>query len=214
MYCPAYFEESRPEVLLGLIDRYPLATIVSLGASGLAADHVPLMHQPVLGSHGKLIGHVARNNPFWQAEPSREHLIVFQGPSAYISPNWYATKAEHGKVVPTWNYAVVHVHAKLRAIEQAEEIRSILGALTQRHERTQPHPWQPSDAPDDFIEKLVNLVVGIEFAIERIEGKWKVSQNQPMANQQSLVAALDGLTDDASTAMASLVRQFGSGEAN
>lgn len=207
MYCPTHFEEQRPEVLQQLIAEHPLATIVRLGTDGLAADHVPLLHVPAAGGHGHLMGHVARANPLWQVPPDEALLLVFQGPQTYISPNWYATKAEGGKVVPTWNYAVLHVHATLSPVHDPEAVLEILTLLTNRHEAQQPHPWHVADAPADFTHKLLNNIVGVRFDIRRMQGKWKVSQNQPEVNRASIVSGLTGQGSDATAAMARLVRQ-------
>ena len=208
MYSPAHFEEHRSEVLLDLIRQHPLAAIVSAGPDGLVADHIPLLHEPAAGSAGKLIGHVARSNPLWQAPPDREHLILFQGPSAYISPNWYATKAESGKVVPTWNYAVAHVTATIRAFHEPEALLELLGKLTDRHEASQPRPWRVADAPPDFTSKLLASIVGIELRILRMQGKWKVSQNQSAENRAGVVAGLRDMAADGAQDMATLVEGF------
>ena len=205
MYCPAHFEEQRPEVLRQLIADHPLATIVREGEDGLEADHVPLLHEPCVHGHGNLIGHVARANPLWQADPAQELLLVFQGPQTYISPNWYATKAEGGKVVPTWNYTVVHVHAALTPVHEPDALLDILEQLTRQHEATQPHPWQVGDAPADFTHKLLEHIVGVRLEIRRMQGKWKVSQNQPDSNRAKVASALSASTDSVSQAMATLI---------
>jgi len=206
MYCPAQFEEQRPEVLRQLIAEHPLATIVRKGADGLVADHVPMLLVPAPDDgHGHLIDHVARANPLWQIEPNEELLMVFQGPQTYISPNWYATKAQESKVVPTWNYAVVHVHATLSPVHEPAAVLDILTRLTTQHEATQPHPWQVADAPVEFTRKLLGNIVGMRLQIRRMQGKWKVSQNQPEANRASVVSALIGQGGDAAVAMAGLV---------
>lgn len=209
MYCPASFEEHRLDVLLRLIAEHPLATLVRQGEEGLVADHVPLMHVPTPAGAGHLIGHVARANPLWQVAPQERLLLVFQGPQAYISPNWYATKADGGKVVPTWNYAVVHVHAQLTPIHSPQAVMDILQQLTRRHEANQPHPWAVDDAPADFTKRLLTQIVGVRLEILGMQGKWKVSQNQPQANQASVSAALQvaGTTD--SLSMSSLVEGHG-----
>lgn len=207
MYCPTHFEERRPEVLQQLIAEQPLATIVRRDKGGLMAEHVPLLHVPADVGHGSLVGHVARANPLWEAPPDEELLLVFQGPQTYISPNWYATKAEGGKVVPTWNYAVLHVHATLSPVHEPDAVREILTLLTNRHEAQQPHPWQVADAPADFTHKLLNNIVGVRFDILRMQGKWKVSQNQPEVNRASVVSGLTAQGSDAAAAMARLVRQ-------
>ncbi len=206
MYCPAHFEEDRPEVLRELMARQPLATLVRTCADGLVADHIPLLHREDGSRFGRLLGHVARANPLWQAAASEEMLLVFQGAQGYVSPNWYASKAVDGRVVPTWNYAVVHVHGRLRAIEDAAGITGIVTALTNTHEAAQPHPWQVTDAPAEHTARLIANIVGIEIRITRMSGKWKVSQNQPAANRASLVDALTATGSSEAAAMAALVK--------
>ncbi|HET8871172.1 MAG TPA: FMN-binding negative transcriptional regulator [Aquabacterium sp.] len=206
MYCPAHFQEDRPEAWLGLIEHFPLGTVITSGPDGLNADHIPLQHVAEGGAWGKLIGHVARANPLWQLAADQEVLVVFQGPSAYISPNWYATKQDGGKVVPTWNYAVVHAHARLKALHEPAQILGILNRLTHQHERTQAHPWQVSDAPTVFTDKLLPSIVGIELSITRMQGKWKVSQNQPQANRQGVVQGLLSQGTEPGQQMADLVK--------
>ena len=206
MYCPAHFQEGRPEALLELIARHPLGTILVHDGSGLDADHIPLLHRPGTTGSGMLAGHVARANPLWQkASAGLDCLVLFHGPQHYISPGWYATKAESGRVVPTWNYEVVHVHGRIRAIEDPEWIRTLLDDLTRTHEAPLPHPWKPSDAPNDYLDRLLQAIVGIEIRIDRMIGKAKLSQNQPVANQQSVVEALHTRNDPASTAMAEAI---------
>lgn len=209
MYCPAHFQEDRPQAWLSLIEQFPLATIISNGPSGLVADHIPLFHKAAPHSLGQFMGHVARSNPLWQCAPDQELLIVFQGPSSYISPNWYATKQEAGQVVPTWNYAVVHAHATLVARQSPEQVLDILTELTDQHEAAQAHPWRVADAPSDFTARLLGHIVGIELTIQRMQGKWKVSQNQPLQNQQSVIQGLLSEGSDAATQMALQVAAFG-----
>lgn len=209
MYRPAHFREDRSSVLRALIAQFPLATIVRSGVDGLSADHVPLDFEPSAEGHGRLIGHVARNNPLWQCSPEDRLLVIFQGPQAYISPNWYASKHEAGKVVPTWNYVVVHAHCSLRAVHEASALRGIVERLTNRFEATQEHPWRVDDSPSDYTEALLKAIVGIELSIHHIEGKWKVSQNHPAANRRSLIAGLEAEGSDASVSMARLVRDHG-----
>lgn len=209
MYCPTHFEETRPEILLDLIAQYPLATLISQQSSGLVADHIPFLHQPAAGTLGRLIGHVARNNPIWQTPSDQEILLVFQGPNTYISPNWYASKADSGKVVPTWNYAVVHAYGSLTTTECPEAILSILTRLTDTYETAQNHPWQVADAPAEFTANLLKQIIGIEITLTRLMGKWKVSQNQPPRNQQSLIQGLQATANPAALNMAELVAAFG-----
>jgi len=171
--------------------------------------HLPLLLVEGEGAAADtLIGHFARGNPHWRrlAEAGRA-VAVFAGAESYVSPNWYASKAEHGKVVPTWNYAVVHVHATLSPVHEPEAVLEILERLTHRHEAQQIHPWQVSDAPADFTHKLLSHIVGVRFDIRRMQGKWKVSQNQPEANRSSVVAELLQHGGGANVAMAELVRQ-------
>ncbi len=211
MYCPTHFAETRLDVLLECIEQFPLATIVSSGQSGLVADHVPLMYEPASGTAGRLVGHVAKNNPLWRAHPDQEYLLIFQGPSAYISPNWYATKPVSGKVVPTWNYAVVHVTATLTACHEPDALLAVVTKLTARHESAQAIPWRVADAPPEFIENLLANIVGVEFRILHIRGKWKVSQNQPLENRRGVVAGLRALSSESADHMARLVEQSAAG---
>lgn len=206
MYSPSHFEETRIDVMHELMRQYPLATIIASTAAGLVADHIPLQVVLTDEKKGKLIGHVARANPLWQIDPEAELLIVFQGAQCYISPNWYASKpSSGGKVVPTWNYAVVHVRGKLKALHEAHEILPILNALTQQHESSQAHPWSVNDAPPDYIEKLLGAIVGFEIDITHMQGKWKVSQNRLEQDRASTSAALMQLGDTNARVMAKLI---------
>jgi transcriptional regulator len=209
MYCPSHFQEDKPAALVGLIEQFPLATVVYHGADGLTADHIPLMYEASPDGLGKLVGHVAKSNPLWQVEPEQELLVVFQGPSTYISPNWYASKPEAGKVVPTWNYAVVHAYCTLSATHEPVQVLGIITALTDKNEASQPHPWRVTDAPAEFTEKLLGDIVGISLQIKRWQGKWKVSQNQPEQNRQSVVQGLRSEASDAQSQMALLVQSHG-----
>lgn len=213
MYTPTHFRQDDPAALLDLIQRFPLATVIRHGAEGLSADHIPVLHESSSEGLGKLVGHVARSNPLWQAPPQQELLLVFQGPSTYISPNWYASKAEGGKVVPTWNYAVVHAHCTLTAIQEPREVLDIIGRLTAHHEASQAHPWRVADAPAEFTDRLLEHIVGIRLQIHRWQGKWKVSQNQPTLNQLSVVKGLLDAGSEVQRHMAELVVRHGAGPA-
>jgi transcriptional regulator len=205
MYMPGHFEESRIDVLHALVRGHPLATWVVQGADGLNVNHVPFLVDATRGEHGTLVGHVARANPVWQRlGPS---IAVFQGPQAYISPNWYPSKRAHGKVVPTWNYAVVHAHGTPRAIESHDELLAIVTRLTQTHEADSAVPWAVSDAPADYLEQMLKAIVGIEIPIDRLEGKWKVSQNRALPDRLGTVAGLRQRGDAQSEAMAALVTE-------
>ena len=194
MYVPKHFEETRPEELARIIRAHPLGMLVTSGAGGLDANHIPFEFDPAVGSHGVLTAHVARANPVWQECPTGSKvLVVFRGAEAYISPNWYPSKHETHRLVPTWNYVVAHAYGSLRVIEDPTWLRSHLEELTHHKESGFPEPWTMADAPKDYIERLLAGIVGLEIEISRIEGKWKVSQNQPEGNRDGVVAGLCGL---------------------
>ncbi len=212
MYVPASNVETDPVLLHALIRANPLATWVRHGADGLVADHVPFVLDEVRGSYGTLVGHVARANPVWREfddapAGAPESLVIFQGAQSYVTPSWYAAKHEHGKVVPTWNYAVVQVHGTPRAIHERDWLLRFVTRLTGVHEAARAAPWQVSDAPADYIDGLLGSIVGIEIAITRMVGKWKVSQNRPAADRRGVAAGLLLQGDDASAAMAALVQR-------
>ncbi|MDT4289726.1 FMN-binding negative transcriptional regulator [Methylomonas sp. MO1] len=206
MYCPTHFQEDKPAELVGLIEQFPLATVIYQGDDGLTAEHIPLLYEARPGGLGKLMGHVAKNNPLWQVAPEQELLLVFQGPSTYISPNWYASKSQAGKVVPTWNYAVVHAHCTLNATHDPAQVLRIITELTDKNEAAQAHPWRVTDAPAEFTKKLLGNIVGISLEIKRWQGKWKVSQNQTQQNRQSVIEGLRSEDSDAQRQMALLVQ--------
>jgi len=208
MYMPAHFEETRVEVIHRLIREHPLAVLVTLGSNGLNANHIPLEIDPAPAPFGTLRGHVARANPVWR-DFSRdvEALTVFQGPQAYISPAWYQTKTETGKVVPTFNYIVVHAYGSLRIIEDETWLRGLVERLTTRHEAGRPEPWKVSDAPEDFIKTQLRAIVGIELPVSRLVGKWKVSQNRPEVDRAGVVRGLAAMNDSDAAAMSRLVKE-------
>ncbi len=206
MYIPRQFEEPRVDVMHALIRAQPLATLVTLSSGGLNANHIPLHLAESPAPFGTLQGHVARANPILSDLNSDiESLAVFHGPNAYITPSWYATKKENGKVVPTWNYAVVHAYGFLRVVDDAAWLRAQLEVLTAHNEAPFAEPWTVSDAPDEYIEKLMTAIVGIEMVITKLSGKWKVSQNQPAQNQAGVVAGLEASSLPDALAMAALV---------
>jgi len=190
MHCAEHFRQSDKEPLLRLMHDHPLATVTTVIEGHLEANHLPLLWRDNGSEWGCLVGHIARKDPLAKATAGAEALVMFQGPQRYISPNWYATKAEHGKVVPTWNYLAVHAWGPLVLHDSPEWILTQLTELTERHEGTQPHPWAVSDAPGDFTERLVGALIGIEITIQRVQGKFKLSQNQPLANQQGVITGL------------------------
>ena len=183
--------------MIGLIAANPLAAIVRTTESGLVADHIPLFYE-----ENKLIGHVAKANPLWQTPVQTEILVIFQGANAYISPSWYATKQSTHKVVPTWNYTAVHVYGQIKPITDSQRNLEIVQKLTSMHEKNLAQPWSVQDAPADYIEKMLNAIIGIEISIAKIEAKWKVSQNQPLENQLSLVNHLKNSDHAAANCMA------------
>ena len=201
MYAPKHFQETRTEALHGLIHACPFATVVTHAAGGLAANHLPFELVD-----GVLHGHVARGNELAQQDGA-EVLLVFQGPDGYISPNWYPSKHETGREVPTWNYAVVHVHGRLRVIDDAAWLRRLLETLTDHHEAGQPQPWKITDAPEDHIEKSLRAIVGLEITIDRIEGKFKLSQNHPARNRAGVIAGLRERDGDGDVELAALMTQ-------
>ena len=191
MYLPKHFAEDDVAEMHALMRANPLATLITHGPDGLNANHIPLLLD-AQGACGTLQGHVARANPLWKpGQVEGEVLVVFQGDESYISPSGYATKAEHGKVVPTWNYAAVHAYGQLTVIDDAAWIFGQVSALTASNEAALPQPWAVTDAPPDYIEKMLGAIVGIEITVTRLLGKWKASQNQPAENRASLIAALE-----------------------
>ena len=206
MYVPAHFEETRLEVLHDLVRNHPLATLVTLDRSGLNANHIPMELDPGPESLGTLRGHVSRANPVWRDfSCDVAALAIFQGPEVYITPSWYQTKQESGKVVPTWNYAVVHAYGPLRIVEDPVWLRALVERLTNRHEAQREEPWEVADAPDEYIESQLRGIVGIEIPIERLMGKWKVSQNRPEADRKGVSKGLNELSKSNATCMADLV---------
>ncbi len=206
MYVPAQFEEKRPEAMHALMREHSLGTLVTLGAAGLNANHIPFEIDPAQGECGILRAHVARTNPVWKdVSADVEALVVFHGAQSYISPSWYPTKEKDGRAVPTYNYMVVHAYGPLRIIEDTSWIRAQVDRLSRQHETDRSHPWQLGDAPPDYIEKLLKAIVGIEIPISRLVGKWKASQNQPEVNRQGVERGLRELGDDVSLAMAAAV---------
>ncbi|HWI11229.1 MAG TPA: FMN-binding negative transcriptional regulator [Burkholderiaceae bacterium] len=199
MYLPAHFEESRPELLHALLRRHPLGLLVTQDAAGtLGADSVPfILDADPAGGPGILRAHVARANPVWrEARGDVDALVVFQGPQAYISPAFYPSKAEHGKVVPTWNYVTVQARGRLRAIDDADWLRAFVTRLTERHETPRAQPWAVSDAPAEYIATMLHAIVGIEIVLTALTGKWKVSQNRSAADRAGVARGLGDMAFD------------------
>ena len=208
MYLPNHFAETRVEVLHQLIAAHPLGALVVATPGGLDANHVPFEVDPEPAPFGTLRAHVARANPLWRdAPPDAEALVIFQGPSTYISPAWYPTKQETGRVVPTWNYAVVHAHGPLRFIDDRAWLRRFVEMLTNRHEAARREPWQVTDAPAEYIETQLGAIIGLEMPVRRLVGKWKTSQNRSAEDRAGVSDGLSREGDEAGQAMARLVRE-------
>jgi transcriptional regulator len=202
MYVPAHFAEDRIPFLHDAIRDAGFATLVTLTEDGLIASHVPLLVDPAPAPYGTLIGHLARPNP--QARGAiGEALAIFQGPDGYITPSYYATKRENGKVVPTWNYSAIHAYGTLRWIGDREGLLDIVTRLTEHHEAQRTVPWAVSDAPADFVQGMLNGIIGFELTITRLQGKWKMSQNRPEADRAGVV---DGLLNDGQPELAGAVQ--------
>ena len=189
MYQPAHFVEPDADTLLALMREASLATLIRGGAE-LAADVLPLEVERV-GDAWRITGHVARANALWREADGQPVLLVFQGPQGYVSPNWYPSKAQHGKAVPTWNYTMVQVHGTLRATQDAEWLRAFVTRLTERHEGGRAVPWHVTDAPPDYIDAMLKAIVGIEIEVTRVEGKFKLSQNRPAEDRTGVVLGLE-----------------------
>ncbi|MFR9702914.1 FMN-binding negative transcriptional regulator [Aeromonas sanarellii] len=191
MYLPPHFAVTDPEALHQLIRAHPLGALVTHGELGLDANHLPFELDAGEGGQGVLRAHVARNNPLWQeVKDGDEVLVIFRAAEGYISPSWYPGKQVHHQQVPTWNYAVVHAHGRIRVRDDARFVRRLLATLTRTQEAAEPRPWKMADAPRDYLETMVQAVVGIEIEIDRLVGKFKLSQNKEAADRQGAIAAL------------------------
>jgi transcriptional regulator len=196
MYVPAHFKEERSEVLQALIEHHPLGTLVVTGAEGLTANHIPMQAKLETGGGGWLRGHIARANSLWrEVVEDAPALAVFIGADHYISPTWYPSKQEHGKAVPTWNYAAVHLKGTIRFIQDAPWLRKFVTELTDVHEGTRPNRWHVSDAPPDYIESMLKAIVGFEIQVNHIQGKFKASQNRVLSDRDGVRNALHNESD-------------------
>jgi transcriptional regulator len=208
MYLPPLFTETRPEILQQAINEAGLVTLVTLTEAGLEASHIPMLYDPAPAAdgsapHGTLYGHLAKANPQWQRFRSdTDAMAIFQGPDAYITPSWYETKRETGKVVPTWNYVAIHAYGRLRIFQDAAELLDLVTRLTKRHESPRDKPWAVSDAPSDYIDGMLKGIVGLALPVTRLEGKWKMSQNRPAVDHPHII---DGLRADGAGDVADIV---------
>lgn len=190
MYVPPAFREDDLAALHGTIREARLATLVTATSEGLIATPLPLFLAPGEGPHGTLYGHLARANPQWKLPPAGEAMALFMGPDAYVSPSWYASKREHGKVVPTWNYVAVHAYGPAEFFEDAERLLEVVTRLTEQREEGRAEPWSVSDAPEAFIRAQLRGIVGLRLPIARLEGKRKMSQNRSVEDRAGVAAGL------------------------
>lgn len=199
MYLPKHFAETRPEHLQRVVREHPLGLLVHPGPEGADADHIPFLLDEAASAEapkGRLLAHVARANPLWQRCPSGTPvLVVFRGPAAYISPSWYPSKADTHRQVPTWNYEAVHARGVLTVHDDARFLRGLLARLTRTHEAPLPAPWRMGDAPADFIDQLLQAIVGIEITVTAWEGKRKLSQNKAEADRLGGAAGAEAQGD-------------------
>jgi transcriptional regulator len=206
MYTPAAFRQDDLATLHQQIRATRLPTLVSHGTQGLLASHLPLLLEAGEGPYGTLYGHFARANPQWrELADGSPALVIFQGAEAYISPSWYAAKAEHGKVVPTWNYISVQAHGRAEVFDDAERLLQLVSRLSALHEAERPQPWAVSDAPRDYIDSMLRAIVGFALPIERLEGKWKLGQNRSQADQNSVREGLQASHDPRDHALAAQI---------
>ena len=191
MYCPAAFRQDDLPSLHAQIQSSGLAIVTSTGAQGLQASHLPLLLEPGEGEFGTLYGHFARANGHWRdLADGAEALVVFSGADAYVHPGWYPAKAEHGKVVPTWNYIAVHAWGQAEVFDEPERLLQLVSRLSERHEQGRPQPWAVSDAPREYIDSMLRAIVGFALPIRRLEGKWKLSQNRSSNDQAGVRTGL------------------------
>jgi transcriptional regulator len=206
MYVPASFT-ANDDVVRDLLTNHGAADLVTATSEGLLATFLPFLYDPTAGEHGALLGHLARNNTQWQREVLGDALVVVHGPDAYISPSWYASKAEHGRVVPTWNYLTAHVYGQLVIHDDPVWVEDLVRRLTERHEARRPEPWSVNDAPPRFVRGQLRAIVGLEVRISRVEAKAKFSQNRPAADIDGVIAGLRAGGDLASAEAVSAARR-------
>lgn len=208
MYLPPYHRFTDSDAMASLIDAHPLGAWVCHGGGELVANHIPFVLDRSRGAHGTLIGHVARGNGIWRVlSPSTPSVVMFRGAQAYVTPSWYPGKAEHAQVVPTWDYVVVHVHGVARAVEDKAWMLDMLERLTHAQESGRGSPWRVSDAPADYIDRLLRAIVGIEIPVSRLEGKLKLSQDEALADRLGTVDGLRAQPRQEVRLLAELVQQ-------
>jgi transcriptional regulator len=206
MYVPKHFEEDRLDVLAAFMREHPFATLVSMNEGELIATHLPLVWDPDPAPFGTLTGHVARANPHGRhLATGVASLAIFHGPEGYVSPSWYPSKHEHGKVVPTWNYVAVHAYGELEVIDDVEWSRGLVTRLTEVHESTLPEPWRVTDSPEAYVAQLLKAILGLSIPVSRLEGKWKLGQNRPAADYDGAIAGLTQRGEPGSRAVAAVM---------
>jgi len=203
MYVPAHFAPDEA-LVQELLRNHGAADLVTVTSQGLVATMLPFIYEPSVGEHGALHGHLARNNDQWRLDAAGESLVIVRGPDAYITPGWYASKREHGRVVPTWNYVTAHVYGQFIVHDDAAWTENLVRRLTTKHEAYRDHPWSVDDAPRPFIEGQLRAIVGIELLITRVEAKAKLSQNRPPADVEGVI---EGLRERGDVEMADAVQQ-------
>lgn len=214
MYLPSVFREDRIEVLHQAMRDIAAATLVSQGPDGLTATHVPIELDPDVGPHGGLRCHFARANPHAEiVARGGELLAIFQGPQGYVTPSWYPSKQQTGKVVPTWNYIAIHAYGTATPMADTETLKGHLARMTAGHEAGSAQPWSVDDAPEDFIDGMCKAIIGLEIRLTRIEGKWKMSQNRTPDDRAGVIAGLRAAGDPDSARMAELIERVGSASA-
>jgi transcriptional regulator len=192
MYTPSHFNQQDLAAIHELIEGVGFASIVTVTADGLTATQAPVLFDSTRGDHGILRGHIARANAQWKSSlASHEALAIITGANGYVSPNYYASKREHGRVVPTWNYVAVHAHGAIEFSEDRGGLLDIVTRLTDKHERNSEHPWKVTDAPADYIEAMLKAIIAFELRITRIEANWKLSQNKTDADRAGVIAGME-----------------------
>lgn len=208
MHTPKKFQQQDEKVLLTAIRKYPFANLITHTVTGIEANHIPLYLNQ---SNGKpvLQGHIARTNSLWKNVTEKTPVLaIFNGPSCYVSPNYYPSKMQTGRAVPTWNYVAVHAHGMMSCIHDKQWNLAMLDNLTAQHEAQQPQPWSTADAPPEYIQQMLGAIVGLQIDSLAITGQWKLSQNQPSANQQGVIAGLGGEQHSAAHEIAQLVKEY------
>ena len=206
MYVPAQFALDDAE-LRQLLTDHGATDLVTATPHGLVATPVPFVYDPEVGEHGALLGHLARNNDQWRCQVLGEAMVIVRGPDAYVSPSWYASKKQHGRVVPTWNYLTAHVYGRLVVHDDPAWVEALVRRLTDKHEAGQPQPWMVQDAPPGFIARQLRAIVGIEVIISRVQAKAKLSQNRPAADIDGVISGLQARGDNVSAAAVHAARK-------